>query len=192
MRRDDDAEFLARLAQGNIYERAVGRRYQRRGLRVLPSYSYSGGDDDERKAPGLHALCETESLVVPDLLVCGGGRTFWTEVKFKSRTNVYRKTGRVETGFGLRLWRHYRQVQKESGQPVCVLCVHRAECEVRGDWADKLAEHAREFPGNQKMPPMVFFDWNLMRHVCTFTELMEGSEETSTPGVLPSHATATA
>lgn len=151
--------FDEKLQWGAEAEVWVAAWLMRRGWRILPAYDYSGRDDD--KAPRLVAVQAADSLIVPDLLSARDGKTRWVEVKRKSRADLYRKTGVLETGISRRLWAHYRRTQEVTGIEVWVVFVHDAEGEVRGQSIDELAAlPPREYLGTKMgRDGMVFFPW---------------------------------
>ena len=98
---------------------SMAQELKRRGWFVLPSYDYSGKDDD--KAPRLQGL--EVSYVIPDLDVCRHGRRAWVEVKTKGAATLTRTTGRREHGISQRHWRDYWHVQRATGCEV-FLCIY--------------------------------------------------------------------
>jgi hypothetical protein len=63
-----------------------------------------------------------ESLIMPDLLVVGKSRTFWVEVKQKSRPQQVGKRGnQPEHGIEEKHFRHYRKVSRISDLDVYLL-----------------------------------------------------------------------
>jgi hypothetical protein len=130
--------FQEQLERSRQWEIAVGDWLRSRGCYVLPAYDYSGKDDD--KAPRLQSPDGCTDLVIPDLAVFKrdtAGR--WVEVKVKSCADEYRIGGYRVTGFSLRHWEHYQQVQEISGTEVLMIFIHMAEREVRAATLDALA-----------------------------------------------------
>lgn len=137
---------------------------RRRGYYVLPTYDYSGKGDD--KAPKLAAPPGTESLVLPDLQCFRPQGPGWLEVKTKTRADDYRKGGYRVTGISLRLYRHYREVERVTKSEVTVLFLHERENEVRGDTLSRLRadNFSHEYDGGKMgRGGMVFFRYDGIR-----------------------------
>jgi len=153
------SQFETQLAIGREYERKAAQWLQEsRSARILPVYDYTGSEGE--KAPKLRSLVASESLVVPDLLICASGSTSWVEVKYKSKASLHVNTATYETGLPLRLWLNYKHVQEVSGLPVEIIFIHRKECEIRGAMWNDLKPISRVYHGNAMSPGgMVFFPY---------------------------------
>ena len=167
MSRDGFDENLKWGAEAEIW---VAAWLMRRGWRILPTYDFSGKDDD--KAPRLAAVRPADSLVIPDLLSARGGTSRWVEVKRKTRADLYRKTGVLETGISRRLWTHYHKTQQATGIEVWIAFVHDVEGEVRVRSIDDLnALPPREYLGTKMgRDGMVFFPWEQLLLLTTVEE----------------------
>lgn len=160
---------------GEVFERALSRWLQRQGWGILPVYNYSGADNN--KPPLLEIVdgpVVGAGLVLPDMLGARGGQSQWFEAKRKTHADYTRCTDRLETGFSLRLYRHYCEVEKRSGLPVWVFFGHEEEDEVRFGALTKLSKRTYDGP---RMGPsgMVFFGWDALTPLCTMSELMAGA-----------------
>ena len=163
--------FEEKVTEARTYERALSDWYQRKfGAHVLPTYDYSGLQ--ENKAPKL--ICQNSGLVIPDLLVCGNGRTTWVECKWKTHADLHRKTGHLVTGVNARHFSHYQQVKTISGRCVYLMFLHVKEQEVRGAELDSLMETIHHTYDGDKMgySGMVFWNWNDLKKWCNLEELL--------------------
>lgn len=106
---------------GRKAERLVASFLQRLGWYVLHSYAYDEGED---KPPLLKT--KTESLIIPDLDVCKGGRRYWLEVKYKADATFHRASGVWEHGINLRQYLHYKRVETTTGCPVFLSVVENS------------------------------------------------------------------
>ena len=189
--------FEDKLALGRNYEKALADWLNVHGWYVLPVYDYSGGEDDEKKAPKLGAAPGVISLVMPDLMAARAGKAIFVECKFKGEAtrrnstcgkcgagvlvvndvqpNLCRKCGRslIETGFSRRLYYHYALVSMEAGIDAWVAFVHRKEGEVRAAPFSKLEANARFYRGGgMGRHGMAFFEWDALEPVVTYAQLM--------------------
>jgi len=162
--------FAKKIEVARQFEKALAAWFQTRfGAYILPTYDYSGLQED--KPPKL--LAESESLVIPDLLICRRGKTTWVECKWKSSTALHRNTNTPTTGINLRHWEHYLRVRRVSGCDVVVMFIHIAEQEMRGDTIETLRanEHHRYDGGKMGRDGMIFWDWGKLRRWCTLAEV---------------------
>ena len=115
-----------------------------RGWRVLPVYDYSGKGDS--KAPRFEGRGPITSLVMPDLLAARDGELRFVEVKYKTRPDYTRATGRLETGISLRLFRDYQAVEACTGAPVWIVWIHGTARPVASTLA-KVEQNMRVYEG---------------------------------------------
>lgn len=104
--------------RGRTAERLVATIIQEDGGLVIPSYDYSGSDNN--KAPRLQGL--DNSYVLPDLdisyySVFNYERT-WVEVKAKRTIMYFRNLKREEHGISFLHWKDYLEVQRITKTPV--------------------------------------------------------------------------
>lgn len=137
----DRPEFL----RGRSGERVVADWLQARGWWIVPSYDYSGEDDN--KAPKLQGL--DEGLVIPDLDIARHGKRMWAEVKTKAAATFYRKLQRDEHGINRRLWCHYHRVQEITGTHVWVFVVEETTQMLLAESLDILDRDKREYDGGK-------------------------------------------
>lgn len=172
MQSDGSTRFLESKLRSRYFEQAFATVLMEHGALILPAYDYSGKSDD--KAPKLTALDHARSLVTPDLLIARKGQSFWVEVKYKSSAAWYRVGGHYNTGFSLRLWRHYEMVQEATGIPVRVAFIHERERLISVDTIEALASNAREYTGTEMgHDGMVFFRFDTLTPFtwCSFEHL---------------------
>lgn len=174
--------FDDKLRWGGEAERAVSLWLQRRGWYVLPTYDYSGEDDN--KAPKLEG--QARSLVIPDLLAAQFSHgSCWLEVKRKTKADYTYTTGRHETGISLRLWNDYKDVAHESGIDASVIFVHEREDQIRagrirtlnnGSCRHGLCEQPiRRDSSSPQMGRMVFFCWECLGYIAQTSEVLRGA-----------------
>lgn len=175
-------DFERKLAWGGQAERALSLWLQQQGWYVLPTYDYSGLDNN--KAPKLEGSSPNRSLVIPDLLAAQFSKgTVWLEVKRKSKADWTHQTGRRETGIPLRLWNDYLDVQHETRLDVWVLFVHEQEDEVRGQRITYLNngdcshgkyghQPTRRESRSDRMGRMVFFCWDCLKHIACTSDVL--------------------
>lgn len=99
---------------GNNGERFVAEFLQEKGYYVIPSYDYSG--EDNNKAPKMQG--KKTAYVIPDLDICRAGLRRWVEVKTKTEATEFKKTGELQHGIDVRHFESYLRVQDESGNEV--------------------------------------------------------------------------
>lgn len=131
--------FDAQLAAARVIEERVAELLRRAGIWVIPSYDWTGADG--AKAPSVLAPRGWDDLVMPDLQTFHRGVQRWLEVKWKWWASYHRKLNQLETGISLRLYEHYRAIERVSGGDVYVLFVHHREGEMRGDSLKRLATY---------------------------------------------------
>lgn len=136
----DSIEF----ARGRKAEIEVAKWLQSRGWFVVPSYDYSGADG--AKPPRLQGKCI--GFAIPDLDVAKEGIRHWVEVKLKGKQTLYRKTGVLEHGISLRLYRHYKRVQEITGTPVWLFILEQDSGKLLAKKMDVLGE-PRIYEGNK-------------------------------------------
>ena len=153
-------DFETKRELARAWEQRMGEWARRRGWYVLPTYDYSGRDDD--KAPKLLAPPGRESLVLPDLQCVRPGETRWLEIKWKASCTRYVKGGYRTTGISLRLWEHYSQVELLTGGGVWVVFLHQEEQEIRGDsLADLHRKVSHQYDGRKMgRGGMIFFRYD--------------------------------
>ena len=95
-------------------------------------------------------------IVLPDLLVSGGGHTFPFEIKAKHSATFTRLTGELEHGIGQRLYLHYRAYQRETGLRIVLGIFEENTGELLVRSLDKLPP-ARAYHGNAMDPGGMFF-----------------------------------
>lgn len=134
-------DFNRRLIWARECEVAIGDFLRARNWWAIPSYDFSDKGDD--KAPKMLAPRGRFDLVLPDLQCFRDGKQRWFEIKRKTRSDHYRIGGYAVTGMSLRLFEHYRRIEKETKSDVVIVFVHETEGEVRGDTLSNLEKLAK-------------------------------------------------
>ena len=112
--------FATALKFGKTGESAIAGFMKRRGFHVLPVYEKL---DTDYKGPALY-LAGGGSVVAPDMLVFGQGKTFWIEAKHKSAFTWHRITQRWVTGIDAHHFEQYMKVAAVSPWPVWLMFLH--------------------------------------------------------------------
>ncbi len=133
----------AEFRRGRNGERIVASILMRSGWLVVPSYDYSG--EDNNQAPRMEG--DGTFLVIPDLDACKRGRRRWIEVKTKKTATLHRKTGTLEHGISLRHFRHYQSVEAESGSPVWLVVYEENSGDLLIARLSELSARARIYEG---------------------------------------------
>lgn len=166
-----DADFRAQLDAAREWEKALASWVRGRGWHVLPTYDFSGKQDD--KAPKLLGPSSSIDLVMPDLQCFRNGEVRWLECKWKSHADYNRKRGWHVTGISLRLVEHYQKVTEITGADVFLLFLHEKEGEVRGGRMREL-ESARSHdytgPAMGRFG-MRFWRWDALRRWCALSSI---------------------
>lgn len=101
---------------GQWGERQARSWCEKQGWFVIPAYLIEDGG-----APA--ATRHLEKLVLPDLQVAVNGEARWIEVKTKTLSPVYQKTGDHRHGVDLRNWEAYLEVEAQTGIPGYLMIV---------------------------------------------------------------------
>ena len=151
--------FKEMLAFGEEGEHEVADFLIKKGVTVLPLYQF-----EKEHAPYL--ISKNGNITSPDL-ICFKEDAFMVEVKTKRQWVEY--NGRVETGFNMKHYRHYKEIKTMTGKPVYVFFNHK-EQEPTGIFFTELDKHTRiwdgKFNGVKKYEPLIFYDINVLKRVC--------------------------
>lgn len=139
---------------GLIGEREIVKILQQHGAYVIPQYNYA--EDDEFKGPRMHG--HGDELILPDLDVCKRGARIWVEVKTKSDRSLHRITGDYVHGFNKNHYKHYLQVEKESGNEVWVVFIERLSANHLCGRLKNIPIHHTYNEDKMGIYGMVFFD----------------------------------
>lgn len=131
--------------KGHTGELLVSEELQKRGFYVIPSYDYSGEDDN--KAPRMEGV--NLSYVIPDLDTMKDGNRYWIEVKTKEEATFTRKTQKLEHGIPLRHYRHYHEVEKISGCAVFLAVYEIRTGDILMAKLSNLDKHVRIYDGGK-------------------------------------------
>lgn len=95
-------------------------------------------------------------IVLPDLRVSGGGKTFPFEIKAKRKADYTRITDRLEHGIGQRSYLHYHAYQRETGLRLVLGIFEEVTGELLVRSLDKLPP-PRAYEGNDMDAGGMFF-----------------------------------
>jgi hypothetical protein len=147
-------------AKGHNGELLVADKLMQLGYFVVPSYDYSGQEND--KAPKMKGLMR--SFVLPDLDVSKSGSRKWVEVKTKEDATYTRITQQYEHGIPLRHYRQYLEVEKESGCAVYLAVYEIKTGEVLIGRLSELSKLVRIYDGDKmSRGGMAFFPRSAFR-----------------------------
>lgn len=135
----------AEFEMGSEGEQIVKELLQKNGWFVIPSYAYTGPEND--KAPKMEGT--NTYFVIPDLDICKVGTRRWIEVKTKTEADYTRITQRFEHGIPLRHYYHYLEVQKESGCPVWLFVYELRTKTLLYASLNSLSHFIRKYEGNK-------------------------------------------
>ncbi len=140
--------------KGHSGEKLIAQLKRGEGYHVIPSYDYSGADDD--KAPRLQG--ERQSHIIPDLDISKDGVRIWIEVKVKKSADYTRKTQQNEHGISRRLYNDYLRVAQITGTEVWLYIIEEDTGDILRVPIDSLAKVKRIYDGPRMDPGgMVFF-----------------------------------
>lgn len=140
--------------KGHTGELIIAKILQEGGWYVIPSYDYTGEDDN--KAPRLQGI--HEQFVIPDLDIAKDGCRLWAEVKTKASASFTRITQRYEHGIPMRHYRHYLKVQEITGCDVWLYVYEEDTRTILRGSIDYLSQFKREYNGDKmSRGGMVFF-----------------------------------
>ena len=146
--------------KGHNGEHIVAALLRRDGWYVIPSYDYSG--DDNNKAPRIQGA--NSCHVLPDLDIAKGGDRRWAEVKTKEQATFTRKTQRFEHGIPLRHYNDYLEVQHITGNEVWLFVYEEKSSEILCAKLDDLSQQKREYNGGKmSRGGMIFFPRDAFR-----------------------------
>jgi len=92
-----------------------------KGYNILPVYEI---EKNQYAGPAVFTA-DGDSLIAPDMLVFGKGKTFWIEAKNKTAFSWHRITGRWVTGIDLHHYEQYQQVARLIDWPVWLMFLQK-------------------------------------------------------------------
>jgi len=113
--------FNAKLAEGKVGESQIANWLKNRGHHILPVYEIEKG---QYKGPAVYSSVG-ESIIAPDMLIFGKGKTIWIEAKHKDAFSYHRMTGRFVTGIDLHHYEQYQKIRRLVDWPVWLMFLHR-------------------------------------------------------------------
>ena len=138
---------------GHSWELKVSVFLKKRGNYVIPSYDYSG--EENNKAPKLQGVLM--EYVIPDLDVSKGGERRWIEVKSKAAAVLHRNSGDYVHGIPKRHYLSYLEVTKITGCEVWLVVCEENTGDILAANLSSLPIH-HEYDGSKMSKGgMVFF-----------------------------------
>lgn len=130
----------------------------------------------EGGAPLAHA--SAGELILPDFDACYDGRGAYIEVKTKSQSAFFRKTGKERHGINQRNYEHYQRIAHEMRRH-CAIAVLEMQSETRPrtlQWSgsllvETLAELGDAEPGMNEWPPKVYWNRKQFSDLSSFSAL---------------------
>ena len=114
-------DFSEKLKEGKLGESQIANWLKKRGHNILPVYEIEKG---QYAGPAVYTS-EGESVIAPDMLIFGKGKTVWIEAKHKDAFTLHRITGNMVTGIDLHHYREYQKIKQISEWPVWLMFLHR-------------------------------------------------------------------
>jgi hypothetical protein len=143
--------------KGASGEQLVARELMARMWYILPSYDYSGRENN--KAPRLEGL--KGRYVLPDLLAFRDALARWWEVKVKASATYTRIKKRLEHGIPRRHYDDYLAVERITGIPVYLFVIEEDTGTMLYGKLSELAREKRVYSGDKmSYGGMVFFSRN--------------------------------
>jgi hypothetical protein len=115
------SDFDDSLREGKIGESQIAEWFKDKGHHVLPVYEKEKG---EFSGPAVYTS-DGGSIIAPDMIVFGKGRTAWVEAKHKSAFTWHRITGEWTTGIDLHHYHEYLKIMDLIEWPVWIMFLHK-------------------------------------------------------------------
>ncbi len=115
------ASFDSRLNEGKVGESEIAEWLKIRGHNVLPVYEI---EKNQYSGPAVYTS-KGESVIAPDMLIFGNGKTTWIEAKHKNAFTLHRITGNMVTGIDLHHYKQYQKILTLNEWPVYLMFLHR-------------------------------------------------------------------
>lgn len=113
--------FNNNLKSGKVGESQIAKFLMSRGHNILPVYEI---EKNQYAGPAVYTA-DGGSLIAPDMLCFGNGKTVWIEAKHKSAFTWHRKTNRWTTGIDLHHYEQYIKVANLVEWPVWLLFLQK-------------------------------------------------------------------
>lgn len=114
--------FEQKLQIGKVGESQIAEWLKSRGHNILPIYEIEKG---QYAGPAIYAS-DGSTIIAPDMLIFGGGKTIWIEAKHKNAFTWHRITKKFVTGIDLKHYFDYQKVRLLIDWPVWLLFLHRS------------------------------------------------------------------
>lgn len=164
----NEKAFSEQRARSKVYEIAFSNWLQTRDWWILPTYDFSGSNDD--KAPRLSL--GNRKLVIPDLLAFRAAQSkAWFEIKVKAHADYNRKHACLVTGFAMRHLMHYREVKQLTGVPVYIVFIHEKEAVIKCCEIDTMPVSHEWTGGGMDRGGTVFLKFNALTTVAPIAVL---------------------
>lgn len=115
------SDFQKKLETGKVGESQIANWLKGRGHHILPVYEIEKG---QYAGPAVFSS-DGESIIAPDMVIFGKGKTIWIEAKHKNAFSWHRKTQRFVTGIDLHHYQQYQKIMELADWPVWLLFLHR-------------------------------------------------------------------
>lgn len=148
--------------RGRTGEHIVATELQLKGWYVVPSYDYSG--EDNNKAPKLQGAIA--SYVLPDLDLSKEGMRRWGEVKTKAEPTFTIMTQQFDHGIDRRHYEQYLKIQRITGTPVFLFIYEECSGDILYLSLNSLDEYKR-FSSRMGRGGMVFWPRDKFKKLCT-------------------------
>jgi len=165
--------FDKSLAVGKVGESQIAEWLKRRGNHILPVYEIEKG---QYAGPAVYTS-EGESVIAPDMLSFGGGKTTWVEAKYKEAFSWHRKTSCWVTGIDRRHYQEYLKIRELVDWPIWLLFLHRGGCAkdsvkspagLFGNDLEYLSEHINHEHENWGKTGMVYWAINSLKKLSDY------------------------
>lgn len=157
-------DFQASLRLGEKHELCVAAWLHARGWTI---HGMACRDWHPRAIPVLRSADHT----YPDLLVERYTIRRWIDVKSKRRADWYRIGQRYVTGFPVRHWVRYWDVQQQTGIPVWIMFLHQQDDEALSASLETLSRCISHTA--PQMGGMIFFRRDDIPRLASYREIME-------------------
>ncbi len=158
---------------GKVGESQIAEWLKQRGHHILPVYEIEKG---QYAGPAVYSS-NGDSIVAPDMLVFGKGKTVWIEAKHKNAFTWHRKSQRWVTGIDLHHYHQYQKIMALVEWPVWLLFLHRggqakdsgvSPAGLFGNDLEYLATHENHQHKNHGRTGMVYWNINALKKMADY------------------------
>ncbi len=115
------SKFEEKLKIGKLGESEIAQWLKSRGHHILPVYEI---EKNQYAGPSVYSS-GGESIIAPDMLIFGKGKTIWVEAKHKEAFTLHRITNNMVTGIDLHHYFEYQKILDLVDWPVWLMFLHR-------------------------------------------------------------------